>query len=167
MVSRIVTYGSPDLRKKSEKVKNIISEIQLIFDDMIDTMYAGGGIGLSAIQIGIPLRLIVVNVSGRKEDLICLANPEIQNFAGKVVIKEGCLSIPGIFADVKRPAEIVVKGVDRQGRELIMNVSGLPARVIQHEIDHLSGKLFVDYFSIFKKIAVYPKLYRLKHDSSK
>ena len=167
MVSRIVTYGSPDIRKKSEKVKNITGKIQRIFDDMIDTMYAGNGIGLSAIQIGIPLRMIAVNVSGRKEDLICLVNPEIQTFDGKSVIKEGCLSIPGVFSKVKRPAEIVVKGVSRKGSETMIKATGLSARAIQHEIDHLSGKLFIDYISIFKKIAVYPKLYRIKHSISK
>jgi len=163
-VNRIITYGSQELRKKSEEVKNIDSGIQRVFDDMIDTMYAGKGIGLSAIQIGIPLRMVIVNVSGRKEDLICLVNPEIQSRTGRDVFKEGCLSIPGVFAEIKRPAEIVVKGMDRRGNKLTIKADGLSARALQHEIDHLDGKLFIDYLSIFKRIAVYLKLYRIKHD---
>lgn len=163
MVNRIITYGSRELRKRSEEVKNIDSGIQRIFDDMIDTMYAGKGIGLSAIQIGIPLRMITVNVSGKKEDLICLVNPEIQSCAGRAVFKEGCLSIPGVFVEIKRPAEIVLKGIDRKGNRLTVKADGLPARVLQHEMDHLAGKLFIDYLSIFKRIAVYLKLYRIKY----
>ncbi|PIU18469.1 MAG: peptide deformylase [Elusimicrobia bacterium CG08_land_8_20_14_0_20_44_26] len=162
MVSEVVLIGSQRLRSVSEEVRSVGAKIQKLFDDMIDTMCAGKGIGLAAIQIGVPLRMIVANPTGFSKDLVCLVNPVVESSSGKSVMKEGCLSIPGIFSEVKRPEKISVTGINRAGKPVKMELSGLKSRIIQHEIDHLNGKLFIDYLSIVKKIYLYPKIYRIK-----
>ncbi|MCD6413466.1 MAG: peptide deformylase [Elusimicrobia bacterium] len=159
---KIVIYGEPDLRDISEEVKNITGKVQKIFDDMIDTMYSNSGVGLSAIQIGIPLRMLVINSTGEKKDLICMLNPVILSFSGSVVFREGCLSIPGVFEKLKRPERVVVEGILRSGKKVRMEADGIVARAFQHEIDHMDGKLFVDFVPVYRKIFIFPKLYRIK-----
>ena len=129
------------LRKKSKKVEKIDERVQLLISDMIDTMYHADGVGLAAPQVGILKRIVVIDVG---EGVIALINPEIVSQSGEEIDYEGCLSIPGVRAQVKRPANVVVKALDREGKEIEINGSGLLARALCHEIDHLDGILFID-----------------------
>jgi peptide deformylase len=146
------------LRQKAECVKNIDNGIQRLIDDMIDTMHDAPGIGLAANQVGCPLSVMVVDIK-REEcgyGLIVLVNPELVSAQGEVTFEEGCLSVPDYFANVKRHAEVVVRGLDREGKEIEIAASGMLAIALQHEMDHLEGKLFIDRISaiardIFKR----------------
>lgn len=140
-VYRIVETGDEVLREKAREVPKITSNIEKLLDNMRDTMYANKGVGLAAPQIGVSKRIIVVDVG---EGLIELINPVICEVAGEETDTEGCLSVPDLMGDVSRAASIVVKGLDRSGRELSINAEGYLARAFQHEIDHLEGVLFTD-----------------------
>lgn len=142
-------YGDPVLRRRASPVTEITPEIQRLIDDMVETMYDALGIGLAATQVGVPHRILVVDV-GRGEARVYV-NPEIVEQDGQVVGEEGCLSLPGIFADVARAKRVVVEGRDREGRPIREEAQGLMARVFQHEIDHLDGVLFIDRLSPAKK----------------
>jgi peptide deformylase len=136
-------FGDPVLRRRAEPVQDITDEIRAIIRDMIDTMYAEVGIGLAAPQVGISLRVIVVDEEKGRGPR-ALVNPEVTNQGGRVVAEEGCLSIPGIFAPVERAEWLHVKAHDEKGDPVSLDARGLLARVIQHEIDHLDGLLFID-----------------------
>lgn len=161
----IVTYDDDLLRKKARPVKEDTEELQTLIDDMFDTMYNSDGVGLAAPQIGKLLRIFVVDASPVAEDEkttyepIAMVNPEITFESDEEVeMEEGCLSIPGVNALVKRPKKIVVKYLDRDFEEQEMEVDGWLARVIQHEKDHLDGILFLDHISIFKRKLLHSKL---------
>ena len=154
----ICTYPDPVLRRKAECVKNIDSDIKRLIDDMVDTMYDAPGVGLAANQVGRPLSVIVVDI--RREEceygLIVLVNPKLVSARGELTYEEGCLSVPEYFANVKRHETVVVCGLDRDGKPLQIEANGLLAIVLQHEMDHLDGKLFIDRISpvardIFKR----------------
>ncbi|MEA2081809.1 MAG: peptide deformylase [Elusimicrobiota bacterium] len=162
MVEEITIYGDPVLRRRAEEIKNVGDRIKNMLRDMAQTMIEGGGIGLAAPQIGIPLRAAVINTTGRDEDLICVVNPVIESTSGGNVIKEGCLSIPGIFEKVKRPEFVRVRALDMEGRERVIETGDMAARVLQHEIDHLNGVLFVDKIAFYRKIFIRKALSRLK-----
>lgn len=146
MLRPIVRYGAAVLHQPAREVDAITPEIHTIIDDMITTMYAAPGIGLAAPQIGVPLRIFVVDLSvGKDPDaLITMINPMFIEREGMQLEEEGCLSIPGFNATVARPQRAVVKGLDRNGKEQALEGTGLLARAFQHEIDHLDGRLFVD-----------------------
>jgi len=133
-------------------------EFQRLVDDMFETMYAAPGIGLAATQVDQHLRFMVIDVSEGKDQPMVFVNPEIGTRQGEQVYQEGCLSIPGIFADVTRADSITVRYLDRDGREQELGTDGLLAVCIQHEIDHLDGKLFIDYLSPLKREMVRKKL---------
>jgi peptide deformylase len=135
-------YGDPVLRQKARPVADMTPEIRALIADMIDTMHHEIGVGLAAPQVGAPLRLMVMDDG--KGGARALVNPEIIDRRGSVVAEEGCLSIPGIFADVERSEWIRVEAGDEDGKPLSMELRGFPARVVQHEMDHLDGILFVD-----------------------
>jgi len=143
MVLKVRKYGDPILRRKAAPIQSITPEIKELIADMVETTYDQVGIGLAAPQVGIPLRLIVVNddTGGGARPLI---NPAIAARRGSVVAEEGCLSIPGIFAPVERAEWVEVKALDGRGAPVALEAHGLLARVIQHEIDHLDGILFID-----------------------
>jgi peptide deformylase len=144
---KIYTYGHPVLRKKAKSVQHFDAELKLLCKKMIDTMRNSSprGVGLAAPQVGISLRLIAIEHEAGK--IMCLANPEIIKSKGEQIDNEGCLSIPGVYANVKRSNLILVKAVDPQKKTSIeFEASGFLSRVIQHEIDHLNGVLFTDYF---------------------
>ena len=157
----ILEFPDPRLRTKAVPVEaaNVTTaEFQRLLDDMFETMYDAPGIGLAASQVDVHQRFMVIDISEEKNQPQVFINPELSDKAGEQVYQEGCLSVPGIFADVTRADEITVRFLDRQGREQELQVDGLLAVCIQHEIDHLDGKLFVDYLSPLKREMVRKKL---------
>jgi peptide deformylase len=141
-VLNVRLYGDPVLRTVAEPVRAVTPEIRQIIQDMVETMWHQVGIGLAAPQVGIPLRLLVMDDG--KRGARALINPEIVERKGSVRDEEGCLSLPGIFADVERSKSVRVSAEDEEGRPISFEAHGLPAKVIQHEIDHLDGVLFID-----------------------
>jgi peptide deformylase len=153
--------GDPVLRKETEVVESITDDIRKLIDDMFETMYAAEGIGLAAPQIGRTERITVMDVENQKFALI---NPEIVAQSGMVRMEEGCLSIPDIFGDVNRPDRVTVRALNEKGQEIELQGQELLARCLQHEIDHLHGKLFIDYLSMLKRRAALAKWETLKGD---
>ncbi len=164
-IRKILTEPDPFLRQKSTKVYEVDDNIRSIMDDMLDTMYDAPGIGLAAIQIGIPKKVIVIDLSrdDEKKNPLYFVNPEIiTNSDTNAVYEEGCLSVPGQFAEINRPNKCKVKFLDYNGNEKILEAEGLLATCIQHEIDHLEGILFIDYLSKLKKTMIVKKLSKHK-----
>jgi peptide deformylase len=160
---KICTYPDPVLRRVSDPIENIDEKTQKLIDSMANTMYAAPGIGLAAIQVGIPMRLIVYDVHSDDGDrnTCVLINPEIVLAEGRVVYSEACLSVVEFSADVERHSHIKVKGVDRHGNPLDIEAEGLEAVCLQHEIDHLNGKLFIDHISSLKRSLYKKKLKKM------
>ena len=171
MVKRkIIIEPDPILRIKSENLDKVDNTLRKLMDDMLETMYAAPGIGLAAVQIGILKRLIVIDVSKKEEkkDPLFLVNPKIKYKSEKTSIyEEGCLSLPGHFAEIERPAECHVDYLDYNGKEKSIKADGLLATCVQHEIDHLDGVLFIDYLSKLKKEMIIKKLIKHKKETSK
>jgi peptide deformylase len=140
---QIVYDGNPVLRKKAQPVKVVDSLVGQLMDDMLETMHANNGIGLAAPQVGISKRIIVADI-GEEDGPVKMINPRIVEREGHIVALEGCLSIPNVYGDVERAEKVTVKGLDEKGRPVTFEAEGLMARVFQHEIDHLDGKLFTD-----------------------
>ena len=145
----LTTADNPILREKAKKVTSIDAGIQKLIDDMVETMHAAHGVGLAAPQVGVPLRLAIVQLPAEDEDpmagkLIVLINPEIIKSAGEQTVDEGCLSVPGYVGTVRRAQKVTVKAVDRRGKPYRLKAEGFLAEAIQHEIDHLNGVLFFD-----------------------
>ena len=164
---KIITEPDIILRKKSVTLEKVDDDLRDLMDDMLETMYAAPGIGLAAIQIGILKRLVVIDISKEKEKRkpIFLVNPEIIYRSKETsVYEEGCLSLPGQFAEVERPAECSVKYIDYFGKDKELKANGLLATCIQHEIDHLNGILFIDYLSKLKKDMIIKKLVKHKKE---
>jgi len=159
-ILEIVKYGNPVLTRKSKLIETIDQEILDLAGNMILTMHAAPGIGLAAPQVNISKRLITVDLSVGEspDDLIILINPEFLETEGEAISEEGCLSVPGIQEKVKRPARVLIRGIDLQGREKIIEAQGLLARVFCHEIDHINGKLFIENLSPLKKALIKKKL---------
>jgi peptide deformylase len=159
-IFEIVTIGNPVLTQKSEKIEDIDQEIRELAQGMVRTMHAAPGIGLAAPQVdrGIQLITIDLSVGEKSNDLIILANPEILHQEGESILEEGCLSVPGVNEKVTRPYRVVVKGMDLNGKERIIEAEDLLARVFCHEIDHVNGKLFIDRLSTLKKSLIRKKL---------
>ena len=154
----IIETPDPRLRVISKPVEKFDAELKTLVADMFETMYDAPGIGLAATQVDVHLRLLVLDVSEDKSRPMVFINPEILDTEGSQVYQEGCLSVPGIFADVTRADEITVRFLDRQGQPQELRADGLLAVCIQHEMDHLDGKLFVDYLSPLKREMVRKKL---------
>jgi peptide deformylase len=146
MILPIVKYGGAPLHQPAENLADISGDIEALVRDMVETMYAAPGVGLAAPQVGVPLRIFVVDVTVGRDPrgLITIVNPEFVAREGMQLEEEGCLSLPGFNATVARPEKVVVKGLDLQGRERTYEGEGLLARAFQHEMDHLDGKVFVD-----------------------
>ena len=150
-VLEILHYPDPRLRNTAEPVSAVDDLVRQLIDDMLETMYAAPGIGLAAIQVNVPKRVIVVDISEEKNQPYSLVNPEIIEHRGEIEMEEGCLSVPGVYENVRRPEWVKVKALDRNGDPYELEIDGLLAVCIQHEIDHLNGKLFVDYLSRLKR----------------
>ncbi|GAB4361474.1 MAG: peptide deformylase [Methylohalobius crimeensis] len=147
----ILEFPDPRLRKKAKPVEAVGNSIRQLVDDMFETMYEAPGVGLAATQVNVQKRVIVIDVSESKDQPLCLINPEILARSGEEESEEGCLSVPGIFEKVRRADRIKVRALDREGEPFEREAEGLLAVCIQHEIDHLEGKLFVDYLSPLKR----------------
>ena len=161
----ILTEPNKILRQKSLPVENVDKEIQILMDDMLETMYAAPGIGLAAIQVGIPKRIIVLDIEQKegKKNPIFLVNPQIiEKAKNHSTYEEGCLSVPGQFAEIDRPEKCHVKYLDYYGEKKEIKAEGMLATCIQHEMDHLEGILFIDYLSKLKKTMIIRKLSKQK-----
>jgi len=154
----IIEFPDPRLRTVARPVREVDTRIRQLIDDMFETMYEAPGIGLAATQVDVHERLLVLDVSEDKSYPMVFINPEIVSAEGHQVYQEGCLSVPGIYADVKRAEKIQVRALDRDGQPFEVNADGLLAVCIQHEMDHLAGKVFVDYLSPLKRELVRKKL---------
>ncbi len=169
-VKTIITEPNKILRQVSKPVAMVSESEQKLMDDMLDTMYAAKGIGLAAIQIGIPKRVIVMDISKDqdKNEPMYFVNPIIKNKnIEKSIYEEGCLSVPGQFAEVERPSKCEVEYLDYHGQKKILKAEGLLATCIQHEMDHLEGILFIDYLSKLKKSMIIKKLSKLKNNEDR
>ena len=164
MIRPILRYGEPPLHEPASDVPAVDDSIRKLVDDMIETMYAAPGVGLAATQIGVPLRIFVVDTSvGRSPtDLLVMINPEFVQREGMQLEEEGCLSLPGFNATVVRPSRVVVRALDREGHERTLEGRELLARAFQHEMDHLDGTVFVDRLRGIKKDLIVRKINKLK-----
>jgi len=164
MLKPIVRYGSSALTARAAQVTEFGTELQALIDDMVETMYAAPGIGLAAPQVGVGLRLAVIDISGGKRggELIVLVNPEFVERDGMQLEEEGCLSVPGFNATVPRPARVVVRAQDRDGAARTVEGTGLLARALQHELDHLEGTLFIDRLRGIKRDLILRKVRKMQ-----
>ncbi len=147
----ILHYPDPRLRIKARPVTEVDARIRRLVADMLETMYSASGIGLAATQVNVHERVLVVDVSEERNQPHCLINPKILHSEGEVSYEEGCLSVPDVYESVTRAESIRVEALNTDGERFEMDVEGLPAICIQHEMDHLEGKLFVDYLSALKR----------------
>ena len=171
MEREIVIYPADVLKTRAEEVKEFNEEIKKLVEDMFDTMYKRGGVGLAANQVGVLKRVVVIDLHSRTEkegkEQIVLINPEIVAQEGEVVKEEGCLSLPGLYKKVKRAAYVKVKAQNLEGEEFEIEGEGLLARALQHEIDHLKGIVFIDRLSPLQKRLALEKYRKLKRKYEK
>ena len=166
----IITEPDPILRKKSGVIEKIDDELKKLLNNMLETMYDAPGIGLAAVQIGVLKRIVVIDVSNKdeKKNPLFLINPEITYKSNSTsVYEEGCLSLPGYFAEIERPTECHLNYIDYNGNKKTLKADGLLSTCIQHEVDHLNGVLFVDYLSKLKKDMIIKKLIKQKKELDK
>ncbi|HEY4367931.1 MAG TPA: peptide deformylase [Steroidobacteraceae bacterium] len=161
----ILEFPDPRLRTRAQPVTNVDAALRELIDSMFATMYAAPGIGLAATQVNVHKRLLVVDVSDAHNRPLALINPELIERAGVEESEEGCLSVPGIYEKVSRAEKIRVRALDRNGKQIEFDAEGLLAVCIQHEMDHLDGKLFVDYLSELKRTRIRKKLEKERKDS--
>jgi len=167
-VKEILTEPNKILRQVSKPVENVTKDEQVLMDDMLETMYHANGIGLAAIQIGVPKRIIVMDIAKKdeKKNPMYFVNPIIKNKNKELsTYEEGCLSVPNQFAEVDRPAKCEIEYLDYNGDKKLLKANGLLATCIQHEMDHLEGILFIDYLSKLKKSIIIKKLSKQKKSS--
>jgi peptide deformylase len=154
----ILEYPDPRLRTKAVPVARVDDEIRQLIDDLLETMYAAKGVGLAATQVNVHRRVIVADLSAEKNAPLALVNPTIVRRDDVEVSEEGCLSVPGIYEEVSRAKRVAVRALDRDGASVELELEGLLAVCVQHELDHLDGKLFVDYLSELKRTRIRKKL---------
>lgn len=161
----ILHYPDPRLRNQAQFVAAVDDSIRQLVADMFETMYEAPGIGLAAPQVGVSVRVIVIDISDEKSQPVCLINPEIIDSVGAEEMEEGCLSVPSVFEKVSRAEQVTVRAQDRDGLWYQFEAQGLLAVCIQHEIDHLEGKLFVDYLSDLKRQRIRKKLDKIRRQT--
>ena len=168
-IKKIITEPNKLLREISLPVENVGKKEQQLMDDMLDTMYAANGIGLAAIQIGVPKNVVVIDLNKDKKKIpMFFVNPKIMSKSKSLTkYEEGCLSIPNLFAEIERPSECEIQYLDYFGKEKTLKANGLLATCIQHEVDHLKGILFIDYLSKLKKDIILKKLSKQKIDQKR
>jgi len=157
-ILKILEFPDPRLRTRAKPVEKVDDELLQFIDDLFDTMYDAPGIGLAATQVDVHRRLLVADVSAEKSDPQVLINPQILERDGSLVTEEGCLSVPGYYEDVERSEQIRVRFLDREGSVIEKDMEGMLAVCVQHEIDHLDGRLFVDYLSEAKRQRIRKRL---------
>lgn len=157
-ILKILQYPDERLHKIAAAVTEVNQKVRTLAKDMAETMYAAPGIGLAATQVDVHLRVIVIDISDTRNDLLVLINPEIIASSGESEFQEGCLSVPGIFDKVSRAEEVTVRATSLDGKSFEMTATGLLSVCIQHEMDHLQGKVFVEYLSPFKQSRILNKL---------
>lgn len=162
----ILEFPDPRLRTRAQPVGEVDAALRKLIDDMFETMYAAPGIGLAATQVNVHQRLLVIDISETRQEPLALINPEILTRDGVEETEEGCLSVPGIYDKVTRAERIRVRALNRDGKQIEFDAGGLLAVCIQHEIDHLDGKLFVDYLSELKRTRIRKKLTKERKDSA-
>jgi peptide deformylase len=162
----ILEFPDPRLRNKATPVEAFDAALQQLIDDMFETMYTAPGIGLAATQVDVHKQLLVLDVSDSKDQPMVFINPQIISTDGEQIYQEGCLSVPGIYADVTRANQVRVQALDRHGSPYTIEADGLLAICIQHEMDHLAGKVFVDYLSPLKRDLVRRKLEKSRRNRS-
>lgn len=162
----ILYFPDAQLRRTATAVENVDGTVVSLVDNMFQTMYEAPGIGLAATQVNTHQRVVVIDVSEENDNPLTFINPEILLSEGAGEMQEGCLSIPGVYETVKRPSEIRVAAIDREGNSFEMDADGLLAVCIQHEIDHLNGKLFVDYLSPLKRNRIRKRMERWIRDGA-
>ena len=158
----ILHYPDERLRKPTTPVEQVDDGVRRLVDDMLETMYDAPGIGLAAPQVDISKRLIVIDISENRDAPLCLINPAITEREGSETMEEGCLSVPGIYEPVERAARIRVQALNRDGEAFELDIDGLLAVCVQHEVDHLDGKLFVDYLTEIKRRRIRKKMEKLR-----
>ena len=166
----IITLPDPLLRKPSAPVERVDDALRKLMDDMLATMYLAPGVGLAAVQVGVPRRLLVMDVSKPEEEPprpFCMVNPEIVEVVGEDMRlhEEGCLSIPDVFAEIERPRAVRVRYIDREGRPAELLCEDLASTVVQHEIDHLNGKLFIDFLSRLRRDRIIKKMVKARREA--
>ncbi|MFJ1269750.1 peptide deformylase [Legionella lytica] len=166
-IHKIRYLPDPCLREASKPVVTFDDTLQTLIEDMFDTMYDARGVGLAAVQIGIGLRLSVIDVEGDKKNQIVIINPEIIASEGEKKFDEGCLSVPGAYDTVIRAEKVTVRALDRHGKPFEIQADGLLAECLQHEIDHMNGKLFIDLLSPLKKAMARKKLDKFKRHNAR
>ena len=157
-ILNILLHPDDRLHIVATPVKSVGEVTQQLVKDMAETMYSASGIGLAATQVNVPQRVIVIDISDTKDDLLVLINPEIQSREGTVVFEEGCLSVPGVYDQVERSERIMVRALNAEGVAFNLEATGLLSVCIQHEIDHLDGKVFIEYLSRLKQDRITKKL---------
>ena len=160
----ILNYPDPRLHTVAKPVKEVNAAIKRLIDDMAETMYAAPGIGLAATQVNQHIQLIVIDTSKEQNDLLVLINPKITHKDGSQQYEEGCLSVPGVYETVTRAETITVEALDQQGKKFNLNADSLLSVCIQHEMDHLLGKVFVEYLSPLKRNRIKTKMLKLARD---
>lgn len=164
-VLNILKFPDPRLHRVAEPVRDVDGRIRQLVSDMAETMYEAPGIGLAATQVDVHLRVIVIDVSEAKDQLKVFINPEIvDESADSKVYEEGCLSVPGVYDEVERPDRVTVRALDEQGKPFTLDCDGLLAVCIQHEIDHLNGRVFVQYLSRLKQNRIRTRLQKAERD---
>lgn len=166
-IRKILYLPDERLRKVAKPVDTFDEPLQTLIDDMFETMYDARGVGLAAPQIGVSLRLSVIDITGEKSNQIVIINPEIVSATGEKEFEEGCLSVPGAYDTVVRAEQVTVKALDRFGNPFELKGEGLLAECLQHEIDHLNGKLFVDLLSPLKRMMARKKLDKFKRQQAR
>src|SRR6188768_4568825 len=157
-ILEILQYPDPRLAVPAQRVDKIDAATRKLIDDMVETMYAAPGVGLAASQVDVHKQIIVIDVSEDRSDLRVFINPEVTRREGQAVNQEGCLSVAGIYDNVERAESVTVTALDRNGSRFTLNASGMLAACIQHEMDHLQGKVFIDYLSELKQNRIRAKL---------
>jgi len=164
-ILNVLHYPDERLRRIASSIDVVDDNIRDLIDDMFETMYCAPGIGLAAVQVDVLKRLVVIDISENKDNPYCFINPVILDREGSEKVEEGCLSVPGIYADVTRSKWIKVTFLDRKGDTIEQEFEGLMAICVQHEIDHLDGKLFVDYLTEMKRSRIRKKMEKLRRET--
>lgn len=164
-ILQILQYPDERLHTVAQPVVEVTDKTRTLISNMAETMYAAPGIGLAATQVDVHQRLIVIDISEDKSQLLTLINPELLQSSGESECEEGCLSVPGIYEKVRRAAKVRVRALDENGKEFTLDAEGLLAICIQHEMDHLQGKVFVDYLSFLKQTRIRSKLKKRRRET--